>query len=301
MSEGKPPTGPHGAREADGPRLPPPEAEQALLDAERLADEADWEGAAVVLGRALEDHPGDPFILCWLGVAERELGLGGIAYDRFKTVLASGLTDPLILAVAGSGVAAFDDPDAEAALRTAALLGPDLALARMMYGAYLSREGFSDDALRELEAARALDPTDPAVLYELGVALALAGEKDRAVDAFYAAAELDPDDGWTRIMLGLALLEAERIDEATEEFILGARLRPDDIEAHLLAALAAAEQHEDLAWQLLELARMNAEGVDAELAAAVEERLEDGGGSAQALLMEDFSAGAYRARLMQRP
>ena len=70
-----------------------------------------------------------------------ELGLDGMAYERFKRALALDPADPYVLATAGNGIAAFDDPDAERALRAAAVTAPQLPLARMMYGAYLSREG----------------------------------------------------------------------------------------------------------------------------------------------------------------
>ena len=90
---------------------------------------------------------------CWLGTAERELGLEGIAYERFKRALALEPTDPYVLATAGNGIAAFDDPEAEPALRTAALTAPGVALARFLYGAYLAREGFVEEGQKELEAA----------------------------------------------------------------------------------------------------------------------------------------------------
>jgi tetratricopeptide (TPR) repeat protein len=288
-----------GGGESEGPAAPSPEVEQLLEAAHRRAEDDDWQGMADLLRDALEKHPGDPFVLCWLGVAERELGLDGVAYERFKACLAAGPRDAQVLATAGGGVAAFDDPDAEPALRTAAMLAPDLAFARWMYGAYLSREGFLDDALRELQAARALDPDDPVVSYELGVALALAGNHDGAVDELYRAVELDPEDGWTRVVLGLALLEEDRAEEAIAELIAGARTRPEDAEAQLLASLAAAGHDDDLAWEMLERARLI--GADDALAQNVEERLDEGPDDAHAFLRGELAPTAFRDRLAQRP
>jgi hypothetical protein len=57
-----------------------------------------------------------------------------------------------------AGLAAFDDPDAEPALRAAALSGPNVAIARLQYGAYLAREGMFEAAFENLQAARELDP-----------------------------------------------------------------------------------------------------------------------------------------------
>jgi tetratricopeptide (TPR) repeat protein len=280
---------------------PSPDVDRALAEAHRLGEEEDWEEMARVLREALEDHPGEPYLLCWLGVAERELGLQGIAYERFKACLAQHPEDPQLLATAGNAVAAFDDPDAEAALRTAALLAPELAFTRWMYGAYLAREGFLAEGLRELQAARELDPDEAGISFELGVALALSGNYEGAVDELYRAAELDPEDGWIRVVLGLALLEEERGSEALIELELGARARPDDAEAQLLASLAARETDEDLAWEMLERARLSAFGVDLVLVQEVEERLEEGGESARAFLSAELAPAAYRERLRQRP
>lgn len=279
------------------------ELERVLETAHRLGDEGDFQGMAEHLRSALEDFPGDPFVLCWLGVAERELGLEGVAYERFKQCLAAQPRDPHVLATAGNAVAAFDDPDAEPALRTAAMLAPDLALARWMYGAYLTREGFIEEGLKELQAARDLEPENPEITYELGVALALRGNHEGAADEFFRATELVPDDdGWTRVVLGLALVEEDRLDEALTDLTEGARARPHDVEAQLLASLAAAVAGlDDLAWEMLERARQGGGGADLVLAQEVEERLDQGPEAARTFLTKELAPDAYRTRLRERP
>src|SRR5262245_54781489 len=105
----------------------PDERVQAILDqAHERGEEGDFEGMAERLRQGLEDFPNDPFLYCWLGVAEREMGEGGAAYVHFRSALDANPTDPTILATIGSAIAAFDDPLAEGALRTAALMAPDL-------------------------------------------------------------------------------------------------------------------------------------------------------------------------------
>lgn len=276
---------------------------QALLDrALSLADEGDWEGMAALLREHLAEHEAEPAVHCWLGVAERELGMEGVAYERFRRALALNPADPYVLATAGNGVAAFDDPDAEQALRTAALVAPGIPLTRLLYGAWLAREGFAADGVRELEAARGLEADDARIAYELGVARYLAGDLEGAADAMGDAASLDPDDGWARIVLGLVLLEADRFDEAVGELTEGARLHPEDVEAQLAAALAAAATGaEDLAWGMLERARLRADEEDAELLLDVEERLDAGADSARSLLMEELAPDLLRRRVQVRP
>jgi predicted Zn-dependent protease len=278
------------------------DASALLGRAHALADEGDWQGAADVLRDGLADFDDDPAMHCWLGVAERELGLAGIAYERFKRALALEPTDPYVLATAGNGIAAFDDPDAERALRTAALTAPQVTLARMLYGAYLAREGFLEEGLAELAAASDLEPDDPQIAYELGVARALAGRADDAADALADAVRMDPDDGWVRVVFGLVLLEGGRTEEGVGELIAGARLSEEDIEAQIAAALAAAAIGRDgVGYEMLERARLWATADDHAFVATVEERIDAGPEESGEFLREDFGPDLLRGRLKERP
>ena len=297
---------PGGGAPAEGAAARPPgtpgPVEAALARAERSGEEGDFEGMAELLREALEDHPDEAALLCFLGVAERELGLEGVAYERFRQALALDPQDPFILATAGNALAAFADPDAEQALRAAAVLAPDLPLARWFYGAFLAREGFLEEARKELDAAVELAPDHPGVAYESGVARALAGEKDRAIHEIARAVELDPEDGWSQIVLGLLLIEEDRVDEALVELERGARLREDDVEAQLLCALAyGAEGYDDDALEFVERGRIRAQGTDTLAADAVDEQLEAGPDSARRFLREEFSPSLLRERLQARP
>jgi tetratricopeptide (TPR) repeat protein len=278
------------------------DVQRILEKALALADEGEWQAMADILRESLTDYGQDPAVHCWLGVAERELGLEGLAYERFKRALALGTDDPYVLATAGNGVAAFDDPDAEQALRTAALLAPGVAVARLLYGAYLAREGLVKEALVELEAARDLDADDPQIAYELGVARCLAGDMEGSVDSLAEAVRLNPDDGFGRITLGLVLLEADRWEEALTELSEGAHREPHDVDAQLLAALVAgAVGDEPLAYEMLERGRMRASEEDVVLVTAVEDRLDGGGEEARRLLTEEMAPDQLRQRLQVRP
>ena len=267
-----------------------------------LGDEGDWTGAAELLVEHLEEFGDEPAVHCWLGVAERELGLDGVAYERFKRALALEPTDPYVLATAGNGVAAFDDPDAEQALRAAALTAPQVPLTRLLYGAYLSREGLFDEGRAELEAALALDDADPQIRYELGVLHALQERWDAAADALADAVRLDPEDPWTRLVFGLVLLEADRADESAGELVEAARLDAEDVDTQLAAALASAAIGRDgIAYEMLERARFQSLEDDQDMVIAVEDRLEAGHEAARILLVEDLGPSILRARLSERP
>jgi tetratricopeptide (TPR) repeat protein len=276
--------------------------ETLLREAVALGEEDDWEGMAKALMEGLDANPEDPSLLCWLGVAERELGLPGSAYDHFKEALAQSPEDPFILATVGNGLAQFDDPDAEAALRSASLLGPDIPSTRLLFGAYLAREGLFEEALRELTAAVELAPDDPLVSYELGVALALQGRFEAALDALARSTDLDQSDGWSQVLLGMVEAELGRMEDAARDLSSGARLNPHDVEAQFLAALAAsASGYEDLAYEMMERGRQVAQAGDLSILEAVEGSIEDGAAASKALLAQDLLSGALRERLMNRP
>lgn len=273
-----------------------------LARALQFGDGGDWLTMAEHLRAILEGRSDDSAVLAWLGVAEHELGMDGVAYERFRACIATEPTDPQLLAVAGNGLARFDDPEAESILRTATLMDPNLAYARTMYGAYLAREGMIVEALEELEAAVALAPEDCETLTEWGVALALAGRLDQAVDAFYQACDVDPEDGWARALVGLTLVTLDRIGDALPDLLQAADLRPEDVEVALVASLAAAACDEpDRAYELVERARIRTISGDLAMVEAVLDRVEEGSAPSKAFLTEEIASGAFRERLMTRP
>ncbi len=271
---------------------------EVLARALALGEQGRWDAMAAVLRETLEADPDDPYVLGWLGVAEQELGQDELARERFRRCLAQDPLDPQLLALAGAALAAWDDPEAEVALRAAALSGPDVAVARLQYGAYLARRGLLEEALEHLREATRLDPEDPVARAELGGALALAGRLDDAVRAMEEALERAPEDEWTRILLGLVLLEQGELEEAAAELLTASRSAPEDTEAQALAALAAAAAGLDTeAQEALYRAEQSAGRGDATFLAEVEGAVNASAESAGALLRGELAPVALRDRL----
>lgn len=274
--------------------------EELVSEAESLGADERWDEALELLLEALPENADNALLLCWLGIASERLGSEGEAYEYFRRCLAQQPTDPFVLAAAGVGVSTFDDPEAEPALRLAALTAPDFPFARSAYGAYLAREGLFEQALVELRAARDLAPDDAAVRAELGMALLLSGSPADAADELEEALS-HAEDSWLRGVFALALLEAGRSEEGAEELHRSAEERPDDLEIQLLSALASAAQGwDDHAWAAVARAEAVAEALDADLVREVEEAVEEGQDAAGAFLREQLGPTLLRERLSQR-
>jgi Flp pilus assembly protein TadD len=282
-------------REVDG------DTEAALVaEAQTLGEEERWDEAHSLLVEALEEHGDSALLLCWAGIASQRLGNDSEAYDFYRRALSRQPEDPFVLAAAGSGVALFDDPDAEGALRMAALTSPDFPFARAAYGAYLAREGLFAEAVAELEAARTLAPEDADVQADLGMAYLLAGRRDDGLGALEEALALRSDDGWLRGVYGLALVEARRTEEGAEQLHRAASERVEDVELQLLYALASAgEGWADEAWNAVARAEAAADSSDREMIEEVEEAIEEGD-EATATLRDDLAPSLLRERLLQR-
>lgn len=272
--------------------------EARLRLAAGLSDDGDWDEALRVLREAEHEHPNDPTLLGMLGATAQAAGAPGIAYRYYRRCVDAGAAEPAVLAAAGAGLAAFDDPDAERVLRLAAVAAPGLKLARLNYGVFLAREGLTEQALDELRAAAELDPEDPVVRQELAVVFARAGRFSEAL-LVLEEAEID-DDPWLLTLQALAHLNDGAGESAAETLHQAAQLAPEDWEVQLLAALSCAAQGwEDQAWTALAAAEA-AGTADQALLAEVEESIEAGEEAALEMLVEEVAPSALRARLAAR-
>jgi Flp pilus assembly protein TadD len=108
----------------------------------------------------------------------------------------------------------FEFPAAAAAFRQALEIAPDLAIARLNLGIALFYAGQTDEARREIEAARPLLPDRPHPDYLLGLIERLAGNTAEARAAFTRALALDASDVGIAVNLGQLYAEERRFDEA---------------------------------------------------------------------------------------
>lgn len=289
-------------RDGEEGKSPPFELDPRLQDAARLTGDELWGEAFALLQEMEPDYPDDAMLLATLGTVASEMEARGLAYDYFRRSLASQPTDPGVLVLLGAGLARFDDPEAEGVLRLAAISAPQLPAARFQYGSYLAREGMHELALRELTAARELDPDDALVLRELGVAQWMAGAMDDSAASLEQAAELAPDDLEARLLSGFVRILAGQEGEGAEEVVRTAADMPEDGEVQIVSSLvAAAEGWLDEAWNALARAEGAVVPADPELVRETEEALEAGEEAARGLLLDEVLPRLFHERLLTRP
>jgi TolB-like protein/DNA-binding winged helix-turn-helix (wHTH) protein/Tfp pilus assembly protein PilF len=107
----------------------------------------------------------------------------------------------------------WDWNSAEKEYRRAIELNPNYATAHHWYAEFLTWQGRIDEALRESESARRLDPLSLIIAADRGAILYFARQYDRAIEQFQSVLEMDPSFG--RAHLGIdAYMQQGRFSEA---------------------------------------------------------------------------------------
>jgi tetratricopeptide (TPR) repeat protein len=164
------------------------------------------------LQHAIELDPQNALALQWLGELRLMRGDGAGAASALSR--ASEL-DPVtsiigsVRALAHQAVGATDT--ALAVARRSVHIDPSLVGPRLIYGTLLLDAGQSREALKELEAARALQPNVPAILGAVGAAYAQAGDRARAEEIVVRLEGTDdaPGAAWSIAKIKLALGDEE--------------------------------------------------------------------------------------------
>lgn len=113
-------------------------------------------------------------------------------------------------------------------------------------GAACKGLGRLDDAIRNYERARELEPENAAFVYNLAITLTLAGEQEQAIQAYRRALELKPLYREALINLGNLLAETDQLEEAISTCRQVVELAPQLHLSHfnLANTLAKAEDSE---------------------------------------------------------
>jgi TolB-like protein/class 3 adenylate cyclase/Tfp pilus assembly protein PilF len=142
---------------------------------------------------------------------------------------------------------------AEKEFTDAIKINPNYAPAHHFFADYLKAMGRFDQALVEIEKARALDPLSLAINTGVGHVLYLSGQYDRAIEEYRRAVELDPSFMATHVWFGRPYLEKGMFAEAIAELETAVELSGEGTLALAMLGhgLASAGRSEE-AMQILE-------------------------------------------------
>ena len=152
----------------------------------------------------------------------------------------------------------WDWNTAEKEYRRAIELNPNYATAHHWYAEFLTWRGRFDEALRESESARRLDPLSLIIATDRGAILYFARQYDRAIEQFQSVLEMDPSFG--RAHLGIdAYMQQGRFSEALAKLEEWRRLAGDgtNIRSRLVYAYGRMGQKDKARAELKKLEAMN--------------------------------------------
>jgi serine/threonine protein kinase/Flp pilus assembly protein TadD len=159
----------------------------------------------------------------------------------------------------------WDQTGAEQEFKRAIETDPNYATGHHWYAIYLTQFGRFDEALREVQKARELDPISISINTQLGAVYYYAGQYDQAIQQFNKALELDSGSAGTHAHLGMAYEQAGRYTEAIAEFQKASTLSGVHSEYRVAHTYAISGQRAK-AYQILEEGK--AKGKDNETASA---------------------------------
>ncbi len=152
----------------------------------------------------------------------------------------------------------WDWNTAEKEYRRAIELNPNYATAHHWYAEFLTWRGRFDEALRESESARRLDPLSLIIAADRGAILYFARQYDRAIEQFQSVLEMDP--GFGRAHLGIdAYMQQGRFTEALANLDVWRRQAGDgtNISSRLVYVYGRMGQMDKARAELRKLEAMN--------------------------------------------
>lgn len=130
---------------------------------------------------------------------------------------------------------------ANESLLSLSVVAPNSARAHQALAHEFAERGNTAEAIKQYQAALAINPQLPGLHFELGDMLRASGSQHQteAAEEYKAALQVNPRDEQAECRLGEIALEGNNLDEANQRFSEAVKLRPNDPEASIGAAKVA--------------------------------------------------------------
>ncbi len=234
------------AREASPSRVDPKEmigVFNRLRDANRAVRERRFDDALPILREVLERDPRNAFAQLVMGSARMGMGDYTAAIAQYRRYL--DLVPSSSYAHQWMAICYLRLEDKDGALReadAALAIDPHFSDARILKAGVLAGRGNHAAAVSELRAAVASDPSKAVIRLDLAKVLAEAGREDEAQAEYRAALDLRPE--YTPALVGLGALYAQQsnYDKATDCLRRALTLEPGNAEARFDLAKVLQQQ-----------------------------------------------------------
>jgi TolB-like protein/Tfp pilus assembly protein PilF/tRNA A-37 threonylcarbamoyl transferase component Bud32 len=235
--------------------------------------EADLIKSIEYFEKAIEIDPNYTLAYAGLGDAYYILGNNGYwpaekAFPKAKAAAlkALGIDDKLAEAHASLASIIFeydwDFVDAEKEFKLAIELNPGYATAHHFYAYHLSILGRHEEAMREIEIARKLDPLSPRISANVGLFLYFERQYGQAIEELNKALEVDPNHFATYLFLGWAYEAMGKYEEAVRCYLraseLGGRSKfGGSFFASCYALMGKQEEARKILYDMIEYSKRN--------------------------------------------
>ncbi len=169
-----------------------------IREGNRLMEAGKYDEAAAAYNELVGKHPRDPGLLANLGMALHLSGKHAQAARQLEAALKLQPQNPPALVMLGGSYLRLRRPvPARAALQKAVALAPEMKEGHQLLAETLVALGRQEEAAREFEQWKRLDPRDPRAWYGLGRCY-----DSLATEEFQRVQKMAPDSGYLLALLG---------------------------------------------------------------------------------------------------
>ncbi|MBI3898549.1 MAG: tetratricopeptide repeat protein [Gammaproteobacteria bacterium] len=189
--------------------------------------------AEAIYQQILQQEPGHPDALHWLGVIAGQSGKKEVAVELIGSAITGKPVEPLFHNSLGIVLREQGKLDAAiASYRKALALKPDFALAHYNLGNALKEKGDWNEAITSYRKTIALEPGHAMAQNNLGLVFQDVGRLNEAIACYRRAAAISPDLAEAYCNLGMVFKDQGMLNAALTSFNQALSIKPDYADAY---------------------------------------------------------------------